>query len=48
MTKAVVLLVPDDVADEIGRLIASTLSLNGYGHNTPGVIDWPTDDEEGD
>lgn len=40
MPRAVVLVVPDDVADEIGRLIASVLSLNGYAHNTPAVIDW--------
>lgn len=48
MTKAVVLVVPDDVADEIARLIASALSLNGYGHNAPGVIDWPTDEGDTD
>ena len=48
MTKAVVLLVPDENADEIARLIAATLSMNGYGHNTPGVIDWPTKEDADD
>ncbi len=42
MTKAIVLAVPDDQADDIARLVASALSLNGYKHNQPGVIDWPT------
>lgn len=42
MSKAVILLVADDMANEIARLVEATLSLNGYGHTTPGVIDWPT------
>ena len=47
--KAIVLIVPEELAgqaDHIARLIASTLTLNGYGHNTPSVIDWPDADAE--
>lgn len=40
-SKAIVLVVPDDMAEEVSRLIASALSLNGYRHNNPSVIDWP-------
>lgn len=40
--KAVVLVIPsDDAAQDVARLIASVLSLNGYDYNKPEVIDWP-------
>lgn len=40
--KAVVLVVPDDgQADDVARLIAAALTINGYDHNGPSVIDWP-------
>ena len=40
--KAVVLVIEDDEqASEVSRLIAATLSMNGYRHDNPAVIDWP-------
>ena len=40
--KAVVLVIEDaGDADNICKLIAATLSLNGYRHDNPAVIDWP-------
>ena len=40
--KAVVLVIENaQDADNICKLIAATLSLNGYRHDDPGVIDWP-------
>jgi hypothetical protein len=42
-SKAVVLVVPEDQAEEVSRLVASALSLNGYRHNGPSIIDWPVD-----
>jgi hypothetical protein len=45
MTRAVVLVIPDEVdADDVARLIAAALSINGYGHNSPSVIEWPQGD----
>ncbi len=39
--KAIVLVVPAEIADDVARLVAATLSLNGYRHDDPAVIDWP-------
>lgn len=45
--KAIVLVLPDDVAEEVGRLIDATLHLNGYRTaNEPQIIDWPYSEEE--
>lgn len=41
MKKAVVLVCSEEDADNVCKLIAATLSLNGYHHDKPGVIDWP-------
>lgn len=41
MRKAILLIVPEDDAEDMSRLIAATLSMNGYGHDGPSVIDWP-------
>jgi hypothetical protein len=44
--KAIVLVVEDgDEAEIVSKLIAATLSLNGYRHNAPEVIDWPMEGE---
>lgn len=39
--KAIVLVCPEDVAEDVAHLIASVLSLNGYDHGKPAVIPWP-------
>lgn len=39
--KAIVLVVPAEIADDVARLLAAMLGLNGYKHNNPAVIDWP-------
>ena len=39
--KAIVLVLADDVADDVSRLIASALALNGYEATKPSVVDWP-------
>ncbi|HXA33391.1 MAG TPA: hypothetical protein VNV87_14125, partial [Acidimicrobiales bacterium] len=39
--KAVVLIVSPEIAEDVANLIAGTLSINGYKHNNPSVIDWP-------
>ena len=41
--KAVVLVVDAAIAQHIADLIASMLSLNGYGHNGASIIDWPVE-----
>lgn len=41
--KAIVIVCEDVQAEEISRLLASTLSLNGYRHDGPAVIEWPVD-----
>jgi hypothetical protein len=43
-SKAIVVVVPEAVADEVARLIAAALTLNGWKHNEPSVIDWPIAD----
>jgi hypothetical protein len=40
-SKAILLVVPEEHAEVLARLIASLLSMNGYSHNQPAVIDWP-------
>lgn len=39
--KAVVVVLPDEGAMAVARLIGATLSMNGYTHDAPAVINWP-------
>jgi len=39
--KAIVITCGDAVAEDVARLLASALTLNGYQHDGPAVIDWP-------
>jgi hypothetical protein len=39
--KAILLVLPADSAQEIANLIGATLTLNGYHHTRPEVMDWP-------
>ena len=39
--KAIVLVLDDEHADDIARIIGATLRLNRYVTNEPQVIDWP-------
>lgn len=39
--KAVVLIVPDDHAQLVASLMAATLTMNGFHHDGPAVIEWP-------
>ena len=43
MLKAVLIVMDADVADDVARLLAATLTMNGYNPTRPEVIDWPLD-----